>query len=197
MIINLLILIFKLLRIESLLIFSFFNFYFIKSQNVVIQNNFINRNNYAVNTYGKRNVITTEKSLKKNNNYIDRFVGRLTTYSPKCNGCSSLGNVACKTRNKKTFSLIKDGQYYNDTEYGKIRVVAAATSKFRCGTVIEIKKKGKNPVLAVVLDTGGSMRKAWNNKKVWIDLAYTDTKMAKTENLVGKNIEFNILRYGW
>ncbi len=197
MILKFIFFILKLLRVQSFIIVSIMNLYLVKPKYFFVRNEFINKENYALNSYGKKNVITREKKVAKNNDYVEIFVGRLTSYSPKCKGCSSSGNVACKTKNGKSFSLIKDGQYYNDKEYGKIRIVAAATTKFKCGTVMEIKKKGKTPVLAVVLDTGGSMRNAWKKKKVWIDLAYTDSKTVKTENLTGRKIEFKVLRYGW
>lgn len=128
---------------------------------------------------------------------IETFTGRLTGYGPDCAGCSGYGNLACRTKEKGTFSLKTNGIYYNDSEYGKVRILAAATSKFRCGTIITVTKEGQQPFNAVVLDTGGSMRKAWANGNVWMDLAYSTEAMAGSDNLTGHNIKFEVQRYGW
>ena len=153
-----------------------------------IQNNNIQQNN----------VITKESStIVENKTTVEEFTGRLTGYGPNCRGCSGTGNLACKTREKTVFSLKNDGIYYNDSVYGKVRIVAAATSKFKCGTIITITKPGQQPFTAVVLDTGGSMRKAWANGTVWMDLAYEDETMSGSDNLTGSNIKFSVQRYGW
>ena len=78
-----------------------------------------------------------------------------------------------------------------------MRILAAATSKFKCGTIITVTKPGQTPFTAVVLDTGGSMRQAWSKGEVWMDLAYSSNAMAGSDNLTGKNIKFEIKRYGW
>lgn len=150
------------------------------------------------NNLQSNNVITTEAPVvveKKTS--IEEFTGKLTGYGPNCRGCSGTGNLACKTREKAVFSLKNDGIYYNDSVYGKVRIVAAATSKFKCGTIITITKPGQQPFTAVVLDTGGSMRKAWANGTVWMDLAYEDEAIAGSDNLTGSNVKFSVQRYGW
>lgn len=178
--------------------------------NKIVQNktNKVNKNRQVVekkelpsiqnNNIKSNNVITTEAPIvveKKTS--IEEFTGRLTGYGPNCRGCSGTGNLACKTREKRVFSLKNDGIYYTDSVYGKVRIVAAATSKFKCGTIITITKPGQKPFTAVVLDTGGSMRKAWANGTVWMDLAYEDEAMAGSDNLTGSNIKFSVQRYGW
>lgn len=143
-------------------------------------------------------VVTTEApKVVPVNNTIEEYTGRLTGYGADCKGCSGYGNLACKTREKKTFSLKKDGIYYNDYQYGKVRILAAATSKFKCGTIVTITKPGQTPFTAVVMDTGGSMRKAWSEGRVWMDLAYESNAMAGSDNLTGTNIKFSVQRYGW
>lgn len=144
-------------------------------------------------------VVTKEepKTVPKQAQVIETFTGRLTGYGPDCAGCSGLGNLACKTREKKVFSLKNDGIYYTDKDFGKVRILAAATTKFKCGTIITVTKPGQTPFTAVVLDTGGSMRQAWSKGEVWMDLAYSANAMAGSDNLTGKNIKFEIKRYGW
>lgn len=128
---------------------------------------------------------------------LAQYTGRLTGYGPDCVGCSKVGNVACRTREKKAHSLINDGIYYNDKQYGKVRILAAATSKFKCGTIVVVTKPGMQPFTGIVLDTGGSMRQAWAKGNVWMDLAYSSNAMAGSDKLTGKNIKFSVQRWGW
>ena len=46
------------------------------------------------------------------------FQGRLTGYGPDCPGCSSVGNVSCRTKEGLNHSLINNGITYTDQEYG-------------------------------------------------------------------------------
>lgn len=124
------------------------------------------------------------------------FEGKLTGYSAYCAGCSKLGNVACLTSDKKKHSLITDGIYYDDSEYGKIRILSTA-KYFPCGTIIKVINKNFNSFYAIVLDRGSSMNTAWQNGKVWMDLAYESNNMTKTDGLIGNDIEFSVQRWGW
>lgn len=180
----------------------------VTKKTIVVQNKTVQNTTTANNTVIKpetnnvnvepNTVVTTEtpKTVPVNKT-IEEFTGKLTGYGPDCRGCSGLGNLACKTREKTTFSLKNNGIYYTDSEYGKVRILAAATSKFKCGTIITVTKPGQTPFTAVVLDTGGSMRKAWANGTVWMDLAYESNAMSGTDNLTGNNIKFSVQRYGW
>ena len=49
-----------------------------------------------------------EVGTGRNGNYT----GKLSGYGPDCVGCTGTGNLACKTREKKTHSLVNDGIYY-------------------------------------------------------------------------------------
>lgn len=126
------------------------------------------------------------------------FVGRLTGYGPDCPGCSKVGNVGCLTKNKKRHSLINDGIYYTDDEYGQVRIVAAA-KYFPCGTIIQVTKDDVDPFYVVVLDRGGSMNYAWSEGRVWMDLAYESNTLATvlSDNMTGRNVEFSVQRWGW
>ncbi len=175
-----------------------------KENNKKVENKQINQNktkkteekNITTNTNKK--VITKEIiPVVKPKVETEQFVGKLTGYGPDCYGCSGKGNLACKTREKTTHNLYKDGIYYNDLEYGKVRILSAATSKFSCGTIIVVTKPGMEPFTAIVLDTGGDMIKAWKRNEVWMDLAYSSVSKASSDNLVGKNITFSVQRWGW
>lgn len=137
-----------------------------------------------------------EVGTGRNGNYT----GKLSGYGPDCVGCTGTGNLACKTREKKTHSLVNDGIYYEDTEFGKVRIVAAALKGFPCGTIIQITKPGKDSFTAIVLDTGASMANSWAQGKVWMDLAYPtqkDKTVFGADGLTGNNINFSVQRWGW
>ncbi len=125
------------------------------------------------------------------------YVGRLTTYGSDCAGCSRTGTVACKTESGSKFSLVKNGMYYNDSDYGKVRILAADLSGFPCGTMILVDNGQIDPFYAVVLDTGGSMRKAYRNGQIWMDLAFVYQKDSKGTNTGSKNTKFSVQRWGW
>lgn len=125
------------------------------------------------------------------------FVGKMTNYGPDCYGCSKVGNVACYTKDKKNHSLINDGIYYTDDEYGKVRIVSADRRVFPCGTIVKV-TKGNTQFYAVVLDTGYSMRKAWEESGlVWMDLAHESQAMAKVNGINGNDIKYEVQRWGW
>ena len=89
------------------------------------------------------------------------YVGKMTGYGADCVGCT--GTLACKTKNGSYHNLIKDGTTYNDEEYGNVKIIAAALEKFPCGTIIKVENPNLGTFNAIVLDTGGAMKNAWNN----------------------------------
>lgn len=125
------------------------------------------------------------------------YTGKITGYGPDCPGCSKVGNVACRTKEKNNHSLINDGIFYTDEEYGKVHILAADNGLFPCGTIVEF-SDSKNKYIGVILDTGGTMRKAWREKgQVWIDLAYSSQESARSGFIHGNKINFNVQRFGW
>ena len=134
--------------------------------------------------------------VEKGTGAAGSYVGRITGYGPDCPGCSVTGTVACHTKNRGTHSLINDGIYYEDEEYGSIRILSAA-SAFPCGTIIEVDNGNGEPFYGVVLDRGGSMNSAWKNGTVWIDLAYASSADAKVGGITGTNIKFDVQRWGF
>ncbi len=125
------------------------------------------------------------------------YTGRLTTYGSDCVGCSKTGTVACKTENGSRFSLTENGMYYTDSTYGKVRIVAADLGGFPCGTMVLIDNGKIDPFYAVVLDTGGSMRQAYKQGVIWMDLAFVYQNDSKGTNTGGKDVKFSIQRWGW
>lgn len=126
------------------------------------------------------------------------FKGRLTGYGPDCPGCSPRGDVACTTREGRSHSLTYDGLYYNDIEYGKLRIVAADHMKFPCGTVVVINNGILPEFEAIVLDTGIAMRDAWRKEGVvWMDVSYRTQLEALTAGATSLNTSFSVQRWGW
>lgn len=123
------------------------------------------------------------------------FQGRLTGYGPDCPGCSSVGNVSCRTKEGLNHSLINNGITYTDQEYGEVRILAAATSAFPCGTIIAVDNGILTPFYAIVLDSGYDMRNAWQNGNVWFDLAFES--QASVKNVSNKTALFSVQRWGW
>ena len=79
----------------------------------------------------------------------DTFTGDLTGYIYNCPLCS--GRLACK------YDLdLSDGKtFFNDYQYGNVRIVASS-SNLSCGTIVRFNspKVSDQPVLAIVLDRG-------------------------------------------
>ena len=92
--------------------------------------------------------------VKKGTGAQGIFHGKLTGYGPDCPGCSTVGNVSCKTREGLNHSLSIDGLYYVDIAYGNLRILAADHSMFPCGTVIKVNIGVLKEFYGIVLDTG-------------------------------------------
>lgn len=126
------------------------------------------------------------------------YTGIMTGYGPDCKTCSGVGNVACKTVDNKVFNLINDGVYYEDSEYGSVRVLAAALSAFPCGTIVEVDSSNLGKFMGIVLDTGYDMRKNLENGVYHFDVAYEtelDEMVPKTTNKQG--VTYSVQRWGW
>lgn len=125
------------------------------------------------------------------------YYGKLTGYGPDCPGCSTVGNVACKTKEGTNHSLIYDGLYYNDEVYGSIRILAADNGAFPCGTIVKVDNGNLDEFYGIVLDSGSAMRNAWQSGTVWMDLAFTSQAEALTGGATSSNTTFNVQRWGW
>mgnify|MGYP005768748957 FL=1 len=127
------------------------------------------------------------------------YTGVMTGYGPDCSTCSGRGYVSCKTEDKKNFNLINDGVYYNDDEYGEVRVLAAALSEFPCGTIVEVKSSNLGDFTGIVMDTGYTMREQLKNGVYHFDVAYETEKneeIKKATNMSGEVI-YSVQRWGW
>ena len=125
------------------------------------------------------------------------FTGVLTGYGPDCDGCSIVGDVSCPTKEGKTFSIIRDGLYYTDDTYGSVRILAADHKGFPCGTIVKIDNGILPPFTGIVLDTGVTMRNAWKQGVVWMDVAYNSEAETIHAGVTSKNTKFSVQRWGW
>lgn len=124
------------------------------------------------------------------------YKGKLVGYGPDCPGCSSEGNVACKTKDKQKHSLVHNGIYYEDDEYGKVRILAADLNEFPCGTIVKVEKESGESFLAVILDRIGVTLP----DQTLMDLAYpsqNDKTVFAQDGLLGPNMTFSIQRWGF
>ena len=126
------------------------------------------------------------------------YQGKLTAYGPDCPGCSSTGTVSCKTVTNESFSIVNDGIYYTDSEYGEVRILAAARAVFPCGTIIKVKNNKMEEFYGIVMDTGGAMIKAWNEYGyILIDVAYKTEEEANNSHITSVNTSYSVQRWGW
>ena len=127
---------------------------------------------------------------------LETFTGSLTGYGPDCYGCGG--------RTSTGYDL-RENIYYDDAEYGTIRIVAA-DKYFPFYSIIRISNvPGMEPFIAIVLDRGGDV--GWyrnsvsgeimfdSQKGTLFDLAFTTEK---DPNILGKtnNVKFEVLRSG-
>ena len=150
-----------------------------------IQSSRIYQNSIA--SKSKIKLVTNTRDIKKYGlDYKISFIGTLTGYGPDCPGC--LGMVYCSP-----YPNVLNGKiYYNDKEYGTLRILAADYS-IPCGSIIHIenfKFVEGNELTGIVLDRGSAI------VGLTMDLLYPSEK--DTE-IIGRqrDIKFTIERWGW
>lgn len=114
---------------------------------------------------------------------IETFTGTLTGYGPDCVGCGG------KT---STGHNLYDSVYYEDSEFGMVRIVAA-DAYFPFYSIIRISNvPGMDTFLAIVLDRGGNVG---FNSSTLFDLAFSTERDPSIIGLTG-NVTFDVLRRG-
>ena len=127
-------------------------------------------------------VVTPEPNLFYDRAVIKTEGGTITGYGPDCAGCSG---ITASGHN------LHESIYYNDLEFGTVRILAADKSIpfysiFRVSNI-----PGMDPFLAIVLDTGGNVG---YGKGTLFDLAHANEQngvLPKTSN-----VTFEMLRSG-
>ena len=123
-----------------------------------------------------------EEAVENSKYFTTNFTGKLTHYGPDCPLCG--GKLSCNGQDARNGNI-----YYNDAEYGTIRIVAT-TKLIPCGSIIRIniKEYDENGMYAIVLDRGVSGSN--------IDLLKESSQTASPVRTVN-NASFDIVRYGY
>lgn len=114
---------------------------------------------------------------------LESFKGKLAAYGPDCKGCSN--------RTSSGFDISKT-IYYNDPEYGQLRILAG-DKKYPYGTVVNLKIDSTTTIKGIVLDRGGDIG---IGKKFQFDLLFSSQKEAASFGSKN-NVTFEILRLGY
>ena len=102
------------------------------------------------------------------------YTGLVTAYGPDCYGCGS-GETATG------YNVSNGNIYYNHPTYGTIRIVAGDRSILRKVVRITGLNISSEPILAIVLDTGGDI--GFNKPKgIILDLLFTSEKSSEVLN---------------
>ena len=114
---------------------------------------------------------------------ISVVTGNLTGYGPDCNGCSGITNSGYDVSNTI---------YYNDHEYGDVRILAADPS-FPLYSIIRVSNvPNLDSFIAIVLDRGGNVG---YGKGTLFDLLFATEKDPNILSLT-ENVTFELLRSG-
>ena len=172
--------------ITSLNIDSLFNK---KEREVVIEQTTIGNKTQINNTTTTSSTTTTKKikTTKKVVKTTKKVVPKKVVKSTSGYRLTHYGYDCCKTGRTATGYDISKTQYYNDSTYGKIRIVAMC-SKYPLYSIIKIKNyKLGGDTLAIVLDRGVGCGS--------IDLAVKNEKQAAQFG-IQNNVQIEILRKG-
>ena len=99
-------------------------------------------------------------------NVVETYSGKMTAYGPDCDGCYS-GETASGV-------YVGNGNiYYNHPIYGNIRIVAGDYNLMKNRSVVRINfiESNKEPIIAVVLDTGEDIGRG-KPKGIVLDLLF-------------------------
>ena len=123
-----------------------------------------------------------EEAVYNSQYYPTSFVGKLVHYGPDCPECG--GHLGCNGQDARNGNI-----YYNDDEYGKVRIVAMS-STIPCGSMIKINVDAYDPdgIYAIVLDRGVS--------GAMVDLLKESSKSKSPVRTVS-GVTFDIVRYGY
>ena len=113
------------------------------------------------------------------------FEGQMTAYKATCVGCT--GKVSCPPRQ----DVRNDNIYYEDQEYGTIRILAADPA-IPCGTIVQITNVSFStvPIIGIVLDRGGAIK---GNIMDFLVGENDDMDVVGRQ----KNVHYEVVRWGW
>ncbi|MBO5120220.1 MAG: hypothetical protein J6C28_00855 [Bacilli bacterium] len=151
----------------------------VEAEEIVLEEKVVQENEPVV-SETIENVISKVEEVVEVQPQNEIVTGKMSGYGPDCVGCS--GYLA-------NGHYVGNGNiYYDDSEYGQVRIVAG-DKKYKFGTIVRI----NDSMLAIVLDRGGSIG---IGKKFMFDLLYASEAEANS-NGVSYNTKFEILRNGF
>lgn len=112
---------------------------------------------------------------------LESFKGIATGYGPDCLGCSGITASGFD---------VSDTCYYEDKEYGLVRIIAA-DKKYPFGTIIRISNKDDS-IISIVLDRGSAIG---NNKRSQADILFQSERLSYDYGV--QDVFFEVLRYGF
>lgn len=113
---------------------------------------------------------------------LSTYVGNISYYASDCRGCTG--------RTASGYD-VRSNLYYNDSEYGTVRIVAGDKS-LPFGTIIRI-NTNSGDILAIVLDRGGAIG---FNRKYMFDLLCESENQASQLGVI-KQTNVEVLRFGY
>lgn len=117
------------------------------------------------------------------NTAIETYVGTLTGYGADCYGCSGYTSSGHN---------LNESMYYNDLEYGTVRILAA-DKQFPFYSIFRVSNvPGMEPFIGIVLDRGGNVG---FGRGTLFDLAYSNESDPNLIHLTN-NVTFELLRSG-
>lgn len=132
-----------------------------------------------------KNQIEKEVVIEQIEKYdvLESFRGNLAAYGSNCKGCS--------TKTSSGYTISKS-VYYNDKDYGKIRILAG-DKKYPYGTIVKLRIDTTTEIIGVVLDRGGDIG---IGKRFQFDLLFQTEKEASVFGSK-QNVQFEVLRLGY
>ncbi len=130
--------------------------------------------------------IPTEKPTIQESNLtgLEVYTGTMSGYGPDCYGCSGL--VAYRGID------VRNNIYYNDSEYGRVRIVAG-DRQIPFGTILKVESNRLPTQNVIVLDRGGDIG---FNGIFLFDLLFDSQASARNFG-IAKNTTFTVLRKGF
>lgn len=116
----------------------------------------------------------------------DPYYGKITGYGPDCYGCTT----GCTRTGHNLYNSI----YYEDSEYGTVRILAADPSFGKYAIFRVSNVPGMDPFIGIVLDTGGNVG---FGKGTLFDLAFATESDPIVYSISGSSdVKFELLREG-
>lgn len=126
-------------------------------------------------------IVEVEETLKYTAK--DTYTGDLTGYAYNCPLCG--GTLGCKP----SYNIKNGTTTYDDSEYGRVRIVASSKN-LKCGSIVSFysKRVGEGRILAIVLDRG----------VLGNDLDLLTPSEGFASKYIGRSsVTYDVLRDGW